>query len=119
MGIPLQPVEADISLGWAIHSQGNVAQCLCVFYHQGPSTCNPEACLSLIAQISHQRHHASVLSKPYVSIFPLLFSHPCICKSQSCCCGTFLWETMTTGVRVTLLPSFLYTLVTQWIKLNA
>lgn len=47
VGILLQPVATGIPLGWSIPSQDSAAQCLCVFYHQGPSTCNSEACLLL------------------------------------------------------------------------
>lgn len=119
MGIPPQPAETGISLGWSVPSQGSVAQCLCVFCHQEPSTCNSEARLSLTAQISHQSHHGRVFPKPYVGIFPLLFSHPCICKPQSYCYGTFLRKTTATSVQVTLLPSFPCTLVTQWTTENA
>lgn len=96
IGIPLQPVETGISLRRSIPSQGSVAQCLCVFYHQGLSTCNSEAFLSLTAQISHWSHHGSVFPKPYGGIFPLWFSHLCICKPHmACSCGKWLppvWE---------------------------
>lgn len=119
MGIPLQPVETGISLGWSVPSQGSVAQCLWGFYHQEPSTCNSEACLSLTAQIFHQSHHGRAFPKPYDGIFPLLFSHPCICKPQSYCYSTFLWEMTATSVPVTLLPSFPCTLVSQWTTENA
>lgn len=116
IGIPLQPVETGISLGRSIPPQGSVAQCLCVFYHQGLSTCNSEAFLSLTAQISHWSHHGSVFPKPYDGIFPIVILTPLHLQASY---GMFLWEMTATSVRVTLLPSFPYTLVTQWNKQNA
>lgn len=104
VGIPLQPVETGISLGRSIPSQGNGAQCPCVFYHQGPSACNSEACLSLTAQVSHWNNYGSVFPKPYGSILPLLFSHPSICKPQSCCDGLLLWETIAASVSIFFHP---------------
>lgn len=100
MGIPLQPVETCISLGWSIPSQGSIAQCLCVFYHKGLSTCNSIACLSLAAQFSHWSHNRSV--------FPFLMTiFSCSCRNDHQQC-----ESHPT-------PSFPHILVTQWTKWHA
>lgn len=86
MGIPLQPVETCISLGWSIPSQGSIAQCLCVFYHKGLSTCSSIA------------FHLQLNS--LIEVTTEVFSH-------------FLWQYFlvlvgmtTSSVRVTLLHPF-------------
>lgn len=100
MGIPLQPVETCISLEWSIPSQGGVAQCLCVFYYKGLSTCSSIACLSLAAQFSQCSHNGSVSS-----FLMIIFS---------CSCGNDHQQRESHPS-----PSFPHISVTQWTKWHA
>lgn len=124
MGMPLQPVETGIPLGWPIPSQDGVAQCLCVFYHQGPSTCNSEACLLLT------KSHNSVFPKPPIKVTTTVFSQSLMAVFSHW--YSYILASVNLKVVmvhsagkwllsmwVTLLPFFPYILVTRYTKQKA
>lgn len=59
---------------------------------------------------------AEFSQSPMVLLSPYYSHILAAAKPWSCCYGMFLRETTVTGVRATLLPSSLYTLVAQWTK---